>query len=384
MYNLFASGQRFVLVIGCSILLAACGLSFQTDIGQTDDEVATPVAPALPVVTSVPVEESLSLPTSEDVILATSEVVARVFHDVAPAVVRIELQNSLGSGFLLDQEGHIVTNNHVVQGASQVRVLFTGLFETRGEVIGTDPDSDLAVIRVEEIPEGVQPVSLGDSDELNVGQLAIAIGNPLGQDRTVTTGIISALGRTLAETPQGFSIGGIVQTDAAINPGNSGGPLLNARGEVVGVNTAIAAIPNRVGGSQASQGIGFAVPINLVKKVVPALIESGEYSHPYLGIGIGMPITTFVAEQEGLPAAGLPIAVNDPDGPTARAGLQDRVILVAIDGQEVTSGDDLISYLELQTSPGDTVTLTIVNEQGEKVDVEVELGSRPGALPSNN
>jgi 2-alkenal reductase len=305
--------------------------------------------------------------------------VAEVFTQVAPAVVRIQLRNGLGSGFLIDDQGHIVTNNHVIENESRVRVLFTGLFETQGRVVGTDPDSDLAVIQVDAIPDGVEPVPLGDSDTLQVGQLTIAIGNPLGQDRTVTTGIISALGRTLAETPAGFSIGGIVQTDAAINPGNSGGPLLNAQGEVIGVNTAIATIPNQFGGSQASQGIGFAVPINLVKRVVPALIEQGRYEHPYLGIGIGEPITTLIAEQEGLPAPGIPISPNDPDGPTAQAGLQEQVILVAVDGQEVASGDDLISYLELQKQPGDRVTLTVINAGGEAIDLEVELGARPGS-----
>jgi 2-alkenal reductase len=371
----FATRFR-ILILLLLLLVTLTNCNFGNDASEpvVQQPTPTPVEPS-----PVPPPTATPVPSPVPGLGANGAVVAEVFNQVAPAVVRIQLRNGLGSGFLIDDQGHIVTNNHVVEGQSRVRVLFTGLFETQGRVVGTDPDSDLAVIQVDAVPPGVEPVPLGDSDELQVGQLTIAIGNPLGQDRTVTTGIISALGRTLAETPAGFSIGGIVQTDAAINPGNSGGPLLNAQGEVIGVNTAIATIPNQFGGSQASQGIGFAVPINLVKRVAPALIEQGRYEHPYLGIGIGEPITTLIAEQEGLPAAGIPISPNDPDGPTARAGLREQVILTAVDGQEVTSGDDLISYLELQKQPGDTVTLTVVNAQGAQSDIQVELGARPGS-----
>lgn len=369
-----------VAVAGCNVTISNPFQPSAQDSAQATVEPETSNAPtaALPTLNiEAETRAPAALPAAFQDLSAAEQVVAEVFNRVAPAVVRIQLQDGLGSGFLIDDQGYIITNNHVVEGRARVQVFFTGLFETIGDVVGTDPDSDLAVIKVDEFPEGVQPVPLGDSSALQVGQLTIAIGNPLGQDRTVTTGIVSALGRTLAETPGGFSIGGIIQTDAAINPGNSGGPLLNARGEVIGVNTAIAAVPNQFGGSQASQGIGFAVPVNLVKKVVPALIEQGRYDHPYLGVGIGLPITTLVAQRQGFPAPGLPISPTDPNGPVAQTGLNDEVILVAIDGQEVTSGDDLISYLELQTSPGDTVTLTIVNARGERSEVQVELGARP-------
>lgn len=361
------------LIILLVLILTAC----------TQNQAAWPsptAAPGLTVAAADPVSPDtipLQSPGSQREPLTLEQIIATVHANAAPAVVRIEIRNGLGSGFLVDTQGHVVTNNHVVAGQNRVRVLFSGLFETPGEVIGTDPDSDLAVVRVADIPPGVQPLRLGDSDQLQVGQLTIAIGNPLGQDRTVTSGIVSALGRTLAETPGGFSIGGIVQTDAAINPGNSGGPLLNAQGEVIGVNTAIATIPDRFGGQQASQGIGFAVPVNLVKKVVPALIEQGRYEHPYLGIAIGEPITTFVAQQQGLPSPGLPISPNDRNGPAFQAGLRDTAILVAVDGQPVASGDDLISYLEIQTQPGDTVTLTIVQANGERIDLPVTVGARP-------
>lgn len=390
MHNRFWLIMRLGLVVLSAAILAGCdvqALSTPVETAQAspqspvEPEAARPLESSSAVPPAAPGEDQPAAPAVVPVVgqdVETAEqVVARVYNQVAPAVVRIQLQGGIGSGFLIDNQGHIVTNNHVVAGRPRVRVLFTGLFEALGEVVGTDPDSDLAVVRVDAIPEGVQPAPLGDSDSLQVGQFTIAIGNPLGQDRTVTTGIVSALGRTLAETPGGYSIGGIIQTDAAINPGNSGGPLLNANGEVIGVNTAIAAIPNQFGGSQASQGIGFAVPVNLVKKVAPALIERGRYDHPYLGISIGQPITTLMAERENLPAPGVPIAPSAADSPAAQAGLRGEAILVAVDGQEVTSGDDLISYLELQTSPGDVVTLTVVDRSGQRVDLPVELGARP-------
>lgn len=302
---------------------------------------------------------------------AEEPIVGEVFSRVGPAVVRINTGQGLGSGYLIDTNGHIVTNNHVIANAQggRVSVSFTGLFETIGEVIGTDPDSDIAVVRVSELPEGVVPVELGDSAQLRIGQLTIAIGNPLGQDRTVTTGIVSALGRTIAENQGGYSIGGAIQTDAAINPGNSGGPLLDGQGRVIGMNTAI------LSQSGTSSGIGFAVPVNLVKKVVPDLIERGQYDHPYLGAGL-RPVSTLVAEENNLPSAGVLIEPNGGDSPVAQAGLQGQAIMTAINGEPVTSADDVISYLELNTNPGDTVAITLVDESGQQ-DLQVQLGARP-------
>lgn len=308
-------------------------------------------------------------------------IVERIFTQNGPAVVRIQLSQGLGSGFLVDDQGTIVTNNHVVEGQREVSVFFTGLYETRGVVLGTDPDSDIAVVRVDDMPEGVRPVVLGDSSLLNVGQMLVAIGNPLGQDRTVTTGIVSALGRTLQESQaqSSFSIGGVIQTDAAINPGNSGGPLFNAAGEVIGMNTAVAAIPTQQGASQLSNGIGYAVPSNLIKKVVPELIEKGSYDHPYLGVSIGEALTTLDVKDGRAPAAGLPIRPN-ASGPVAQAGLSEDAILTAVDGQVMTSSDDLISYLELEKSPGDQVLLSIVTGDGRTGDLNVTLGARPRVI----
>jgi 2-alkenal reductase len=302
---------------------------------------------------------------------AEEAVISNVYARVSPAVVRISTGQGIGSGYLIDPDGHVVTNNHVIENSQngQVIVSFSGLFATLGQVIGTDPDSDIAVVRVEQIPEGVVPVELGDSAQVRIGQLAIAIGNPLEQDRTVTTGIVSAIGRTIAEQPGSYSIGGAIQTDAAINPGNSGGPLLDSRGRVIGMNTAI------LSRSGTSSGIGFAVPVNLVKKVVPSLIERGQYEHPFLGVGL-QTVTTFAAQQNNLPSAGVLIEAR-PGGPVAQAGLDGQAILTAINGELMTSDADVISYLSLNTSPGDTVTLTIVTAPGQQEDIQVQLGSRP-------
>lgn len=325
------------------------------------------------VAQAAPRQETAPLPQGVfQELSAQEQIIEDVYNRAAPAVVRIQTGQGLGSGFLIDRNGYIVTNNHVIEGAQggQVLVSFSGLFETVGTLVGTDPDSDTAVVKVDELPNDVQPVELGDSDALRIGQLTIAIGNPLQQDRTVTTGIVSALGRTITEDQRGYAIGGAIQTDASINPGNSGGPLLNAQGQVIGMNTAI------LSQSGTSSGIGFAVPVNLIKKVAPALISNGRYDHPYLGVGLRQ-ITTFDARQNNLPSPGVLISPNDGSGPVAQAGLRGDAILIAINGTEVTSEDDVISYLEVNTSPGDVVTLSIVDGNGQQRSLQVQLGARP-------
>ena len=182
-----------------------------------------------------------------------------------------------GSGWIWDTQGHIVTNNHVVEGATEIRVRFPSQEEAGAAVAGTDPDTDLAVLKLEDSPGDLQPLGLGDSDQVRVGQTVVAIGNPFGFERTMTSGIVSAIGRVTRQA-SGFSLPNLIQTDAAINPGNSGGPLLDIYGRVIGVNTMIFSLTGEF------SGIGFAVPVNTVKRVVPSLIESGVYLHPYLGI----------------------------------------------------------------------------------------------------
>jgi 2-alkenal reductase len=273
---------------------------------------------------------------------------------------------------LIDADGHIVTNNHVIEGAPnrEVVVSFTGLFDTVGRVIGTDPDSDTAVVKVDELPEGVQPVVLGDSAQLRVGQATIAIGNPFGQERTVTNGIVSALGRTIEESRSTYAIGGAIQTDAAINPGNSGGPLLDTEARVIGMNTAI------LSQSGTSSGIGFAVPVDLIKKVVPSLIEKGSYDHPWLGVQMAE-VSTLIAKTQNLPSAGILMRPSSADSPAAQGGLTGETIVTTINGKAMTSVEDVIAYLELNTVPGDAVTLHVFEQSGGERDVQVTLGARP-------
>jgi S1-C subfamily serine protease len=376
-----ASGLALAMVAGCSGSNATDLLDSATSTPATANTVSVPAAEQPTAVTSQataqpPVAmQPVSQPAAQDArqqIAGQEQVVADVFARVGPSVVRIVTGQGLGSGWLVDPKGYIITNNHVIADAQngRVRVSFTGLFETFGQVVGADPDSDVAVVKVEDLPQDAKPVELGDSDQARVGQMTIAIGNPLGQDRTVTTGIISAIGRTIAEETSNYQIGGAIQTDAAINPGNSGGPLLNSSGQVIGMNTAI------LSQSGASSGIGFAVPVNLIKKVSQALISQGKYDHPYLGVGL-RDVTTLDARQNNLPSAGILIAPNGSDSPVAQAGLNGQAILVAINGTQVTSSEEVIAFLELKTKPGDTVTLTVVGSNGQKQDLAVKLGARP-------
>lgn len=359
-------------------ILLGCG-------GRGTGARSTPTPPTQP--TMPPVSQSINPPTltpgaqavapevSLEAFEPDQEVIAAVFARVAPAVVRVTPGRGIGSGFLINAEGYVVTNHHVVaESRGEVRVAFTGLFETIGRVVGSDPDSEIAVIKVDALPPNIQPLTFGDSEQLQIGQSVIAIGNPLGQDRTVTTGIVSAIGRTISDPGNQYAIGGAIQTDAAINPGNSGGPLLNLQGEVIGINTAI------LSASGTSSGIGFAVPVNLIRKVVPALIETGQYNHPWLGIQIIGEITTLVAERQRLPSPGLLIRPNaaSRNSPIRQAGLTGEAILTAVNGELIVSADQLISYLELNTSPGETVTLSLVNpSNGQQSQLQVQLGARP-------
>ncbi len=302
-----------------------------------------------------------------------------------------------GSGFVYDTAGHIVTNYHVVGDAEQIQAVFADGTTLDAELTGSDPDSDLAVIKIDpaDLPEGfdLQALPLGDSDALQVGQMVVAIGNPYGLSGTMTTGIVSALGRNLpsqAATIDGgrFNITDIIQTDAAINPGNSGGPLLSLAGEVIGVNTAIESNTNQ------NAGIGFAVPANTVASVVPVLIESGTYQHAWLGISGGT-VNAAVREAMGLPASqtgALVVSVN-ASSPAARAGLLGSSIeaeveggtltvggdiIIRIDDRPVVTFDDLLDYITNDVQVGQEVTLRILRNGTER-DVPVTLAARPTA-----
>lgn len=301
-----------------------------------------------------------------------------------------QIQEGLGSGFVWDREGHIVTNNHVVEGAQKIQVTFSDGTTLPATLVGADADSDLAVIKVERDANLLQPVELADSTKVQVGELAIAIGNPFGLQNTMTLGIISALGRTLPAGTNGsgrsYSIPNIIQTDAPINPGNSGGVLVDDNGLVIGVTSAIESTSN------ANAGIGYVIPSEIVAKVVPELIKNGTYQHAYLGIS-GISLTPDLANASKLAKdqRGVLVAEVTAGSPAAKAGLKGSTEVVEVDSQQLPSGgdvitaingvpvqkmEDLISYLETSTSVGQKVTLTILRD-GKSMELSVTLAARP-------
>ena len=323
--------------------------------------------------------------------------VGDIYRAAGPGVVQISSEvvsadpffgerrgRSLGSGFVWDTEGHIVTNFHVVDGAEDVYVNFTQDDRLKAEVVGTDPSTDLALLKIDmENKRALSPIPLSDSDAVRVGDEVVAIGNPFGLDRTVTRGIVSALQREI-QAPNDFTIDKVIQTDAAINQGNSGGPLLNAEGEVIGVNTQIA-----TAGSEGNVGIGFAVPVNTVKKVVGELIASGRVDHAYLGVTMA-DLNEQIARLFDLPEKGVLIATVQPDSPADRAGLRggDTNVVVEgtsyvlggdvvleVDGREIATADQLRSAVT-EREPGDELKLRVLREGAEE-DVTVKLGRQP-------
>ncbi len=360
---------------------------------------ATP-APTLPPTPTAAQPQITPLPAAEPANALEAQVEA-VYERAAPAVVNITVrsiaydffmnpvpQEGTGSGFLYDREGHIVTNYHVVENAEEVTVTLADGRTFPAQVVGVDPSSDLAVIRIEagELPE---PIPLGDSDQLRVGQFVVAIGNPFGQAGTLTVGVISALGRVI-ESPDGRFIGEAIQTDAAINPGNSGGPLLDLQGRVIGVNSQI------ISPSQASAGIGFAVSSNTVRRVVPHLIAEGRYPHPWLGVQL-LELTPERAEvfrQAGVDMPvdqGLLVMEVVSGGPAAQAGVRGgnrmvRIgryiiplggdILTAVNGHPVLTLKELTVYLETETQVGDVVQVTVIRG-GEEMTIPLRLEARP-------
>jgi len=320
---------------------------------------------------------------------------ASLYQQVIPGVVSIRTAAGSGSGFVFDSEGHIVTNQHVVDGSSEVEVAFSSGYKAYGTVIGFDADADVAVIKVDAPAEQILPLVIGDSSVLQVGQSVVAIGNPFGLSGTMTLGIISGLGRTQPahQAPSGggfFSTADVIQTDAAINPGNSGGPLFNLNGEVVGINQSIRTDNfNQTTGNAVNSGVGFSISINLVKRIVPVLILDGKYEYPYLGVSSSelslaeieaLNLNTYTgayvinvvsggpADQAGIRAGNTPTSI---EGLNAGGDL-----ITALDGRPVDTFDELLSYLITNKSPGDTVVLTVLRD-GQFVDITVTLGNRP-------
>ncbi|HRX03074.1 MAG: trypsin-like peptidase domain-containing protein [Anaerolineae bacterium] len=355
----------------------------------TATDISAPAVPAAAAKPSAQPTNAAALQTGDgDALVAAEEqVLGSIYDNVLPSVVHIQVAQGQGSGFVWDNQGHIVTNNHVVEGTSQVMVSFADGDRAIGTVLGTDPESDLAVVEVDVPAANLKPVTLGDSDKLSVGQLAVALGNPFGLDNTMTAGIISALGRNINSGNSQFSIPRVIQTDAPINPGNSGGPLLDRSGEVIGINTQI------VSNSGSNSGIGFSVPINIAKRVVPALIKDGNFSYSWLGVA-GQTVLPDLVDALNLPAEthGVLISSVADGGPAALAGLRGGTritqveglsvpvggdVVISINGTEISSMDDLMAYLTVKTSPGDTVTLDIIRNNGRQSQVNVTLQARP-------
>ena len=290
-----------------------------------------------------------------------------IYALASPAVVSIRTGTGSGTGFLIDDTGRIVTNSHVVGTNKHVLIRF-GDDQTSldGKVVGSDPSSDIAVVQISKgsIPKGVKPLKFADSRSVQVGDTAIAIGNPFGLDRTATEGIVSGLGRHI-DAPNGFQIDAVIQTDAPINPGNSGGPLLNDAGEVIGVNSQIA-----TAGSQGNLGIGFAVPSNTVRQVVPQLEQGQTPKRAYLGVSSSVDPTS---------ATGALVQEVVPGGPAEKAGIKKGDLIKKIDGQQVQDPTDVSAVIALK-KPGDSVSIE-VERNGLTQGFDVKLGTRPPKTP---
>lgn len=406
-----------VVGVGFALVWSACILALLFGVFVWSREVRNP--PSTLVRTSaapIPAIRKVAAAPTPAVIIATPDggdyettVLQNIYAQVNPSVVNITVLNSGsdlnalgnhgfnnddlfaaggGSGFVWDEFGHIVTNHHVVEGASQLQVTFDDGSVAIAEVIGTDISSDLAVLQID--PEGysLHPVRRGKIADVVVGMRVAAIGNPFSQAGTMTSGIVSALNRSIPAS-NNFNIPASIQTDAAINPGNSGGPLLNEQGEVIGVN---AQIRSEV---RASSGVGFAIPIAIVERVIPALITEGHYVHSYMGVR-GATLSPVCADDLKLDKKlrGAYISEVIPRTPAAKAGLRggdqrsqtkyvgicpENIggdVVLAINGETVTSFDDILAYLEYHTSPGDVVTLDILRKS-EKLALEMTLAPRP-------
>jgi len=413
-----------LLAVFGMIFLAACGTITLPAFGQPSD-----AAPVIPQATQVaPVPESAVPSNSDGLLSAYQGTLENIYSTVSPSVVNIrvvsksvdstsnvpqipgfpffnlpqqqgpqqQFQTALGSGFVWDEDGHIVTNNHVINGADQIEVTFSDGTIVPATLVGADPDSDLAVIKVDVPTAQLHPVALADSNSIKVGQLAIAIGNPFGLEGTMTTGIISAIGRSLPTEQNvagSYSIPDIIQTDAPINPGNSGGVLVDANGALLGVTSAI---ESPVG---TNAGIGFAIPSEIVNKVIPALIKDGKYIHTWLGIS-GTTLIPDLANAMDLQTTQRGVLVEEimPNSPAEKAGLRGSNeqatvngqpvnvggdVITAIDNQSVTDMEDLIAYLTRSTTVDQKITLDILRD-GKKTTLDVTLVARPSVEERTN
>lgn len=387
-----------VVIVFFALLVCACDF-----VGSLTDATSSPVATEEP-------QSFGSLEIMTNVVEAHEKVMTNIYNRALPSVVEIKVQQKMfagqsgfqfpqsgytigeGSGFVWDDQGHIVTNYHVVRNADHVKAVFSDGTELNAEMVGADPDSDLAVLKVDSSSKDLFKVKLGESSTLKVGQFVMAIGSPFGQEFSMTLGIVSALGRTIRSPMEGtirsgsFSIPQIIQTDAPINPGNSGGPLLDSRGRVIGINTQI------ISNSGINVGVGFAVPINTAKRVVPVLISGDEYIYAFLGVtGITLKPEIAVEMGESESTRGALIVTVIDGGPAMKAGIRggDTTIVsegvgtviggdivIAIDGVNIDSFDDIIAYLVENKRPGDSISLDLIRGN-KRILADVVLGIRP-------
>ena len=349
------------------------------------------------VVATVAAPTTTAAPAAFEASETGSKSVQQIYEDAGPGVVQVtstsvvtenpffgpQSASSLGSGFVVDVDGYIVTNYHVIENAQEIEVNFSGDDRVPAKIVGSDPSTDLAVLKIDAQSRALTPLPLGNSDDVHVGDAVVAIGNPFGLERSVTAGIVSALQRDIT-APNGYTIDKVIQTDAPINQGNSGGPLLNARGEVIGVNSQI---ETETGGNV---GIGFAVPVNTVKEVVSQIKESGKVEHAYLGVQM-QEVTPELAETVNVPVDEGVMIVGVVEGsPADQAGLQGGEqqvivggrsyvlggdIVVRADDETVTSADDLRRII-MEKAPGDSMTLDIHRGQSQRT-IDVTLGQQP-------
>ncbi len=395
-----SAARPLAALVAASLLGGGAALAGAWVLGAFDD--GTTVVEATPI----PTQQAGSTSSTG----STSIRVADIYRQNAPGVVQItstsrgaagtdpfgnavpgQAQSALGSGFVIDKEGHVVTNYHVVQGASKIEVSFSNQDTVKAEIVGTDPSTDLALLKVDVDAKALTPLSLANSDQVEVGDPVVAIGNPFGLERTVTAGIVSALQREV-RAPNNYTIDHVIQTDAPINSGNSGGPLIDAQGRVIGVNSQI----ETANGGGGNVGIGFAVPSNTVKSVVAQLVEDGRVDRAFLGVTL-QDVSADVAGVLRLPAdKGVLVGSVKPASPAAKAGVEGGTtqvvvagesyqlggdMIVAVDGDEVSSVDALREAIAAH-KPGDKVRLTVVHANGKKETISVELGRVPDSATS--
>jgi putative serine protease PepD len=356
--------RRPVISLAAAALIGGGAGAVATDALHSDSQAATRTASAAPAY-SVAAATTTGL-TPHQVYVQAKDSVAYITSNITQQGTgpfgQSEQGTATGSGFVVRSDGYIVTNDHVVAGGSDVKVKIGDGKTQSARVVGTDPSTDLAVLKVDQT--GLKPLTLGNSDAAEVGDPVDAIGNPFGLDRTLTTGVVSALQREIS-SPNGFSIDNVIQTDAAINPGNSGGPLFNAAGQVIGVNSQIATGgSSSSGGESGNVGIGFAIPSNTVRSVVGQLIATGHVNHAFLGVS-----------STDASSSGAKIASVNSGGPAASAGLQAGDVVTSLGGKAVSNSSALSSLVN-EHKPGDTVTVTLTRD-GQSKTLQVKLGERP-------